>query len=151
MVVELVVEEGHGSRLLPSGQIRLDARLAATEVLSLLQASALESVRLTAQHQHVFADTEALRRQLKHALRLRELGKAVGVDDTKFAEALRSIDSYLQRQNNDRYYQDKGTAELRLGVFRHMQGLRLVVGHYTGLRDDGAVLLPWSISFHNIT
>ena len=34
------------------------------------------------------------------------------------------------------------------GIYKHLRGLTLVVGHYVGMRDDGACLIPWNFQMN---
>ena len=50
LTVHIVVEEGHGTKLLPSGELRLDCRASAAAVQGLIETACLESLTLSAQH-----------------------------------------------------------------------------------------------------
>ena len=50
LTVHIVVEEGHGTKLLPSGELRLDCRASAAAVQGLIETACLDSLTLSAQH-----------------------------------------------------------------------------------------------------
>lgn len=50
LTVHIVVEEGHGTKLLPSGELRLDCRASAAVVQGLIETACLDSLTLSAQH-----------------------------------------------------------------------------------------------------
>ena len=50
LTIHLVVEEGHGTKLLPSGELRLDCRASPSAVQELIATKCLESLELSAKH-----------------------------------------------------------------------------------------------------
>ena len=50
LAIDLVVEEGHGTKLLPSGELRMDCRATPEAVRDLIATKCLESLELSAKH-----------------------------------------------------------------------------------------------------
>ena len=135
--VTVVIEEGHGSKLLPNGHLRVDCRASPHAIRALIDRHALESVTATADNHRLAATTTQMRDGLSERLRLRSLEPGVGVRQDMFLEFLGRCDAFLRATNGNR------------GLLGSLCGLRVKVGKYLGLTDDGCVSLPYNISLQH--
>jgi len=131
--VELVVEESHGTKLLPDGTFRVDVRTSASALRKLLVAGAEQCALHSQQHQHLLQEQATLHARLLQDLRILELRPGVGVDCQMFTHFLRSADAYARLGRRSR------------GALRQLEGMRVIIGYYLGTSDDGACLLPWDM------
>ena len=140
LTLTITIEEGHGTRLLPSGGLRIDCRATRPAMLVLLTDAALlhSAAQLTSDASAADAALQQLVSKLRDGLGLASLEAGVGVGSTQFAEFLRRIDDYLavQRRRSDAHR----------GILAALAGLRVRAGLYLGLTDDGCVNLPWEIA-----
>lgn len=136
LCIQVVVEEGHGSKLLETGAFRIDCRASRDKVETLLHSQALDSVKKTAENKQTLLKIEQLRANIVEQLDIAGLDAGVGVGNEKLAEFLSRVDAYLraQRQGNR-------------GVLGSLRGMRIKVGRYLGIGDDGSVSLPFNITF----
>lgn len=130
----VVVEEGHGTKMLPNGQFRVDCRATTHDIHALIERHALESVTATAADLQCAASIRQLVDSLSERLGLRSLEPGVGVRQDMMLEFLQRCDAFLRANMGNR------------GLLGSLVGLRVRVGKYLGLTDDGFVSLPFNIS-----
>ena len=70
---------------------------------------------------------------LKSTLSLQDIQPGVGVNDIQFVTCLQHMELYAE---------DEGRPRASL---RQLAGFRVLVGHYLGMADDGACIIPWEI------
>lgn len=140
LTLTITIEEGHGTRLLPSGGLRIDCRATRPAMLVLLTDTALlhSAAQLTSDASAADAALQHLVSKIRDGLGLVSLEAGVGVGSSQFSEFLRRMDAYLagQRRRSDAHR----------GVLAALAGLRVRAGLYLGLTDDGCVNLPWEIA-----
>jgi hypothetical protein len=145
--LKIVVEDSYGSRLLETGDIRLDCGLSANRVKQMLTDRATDFIDASRRYSHQREEIESLKKALVHRLSLKDLNRGIAVDDDKFLTFLRNTNQYLEQQNSNIHPLHWDTSKnLNRGAFADLEKLRVVVGHYSGIRDDGACLIPWN--FH---
>lgn len=132
--VEVVIEEHHGTKLLPDGNYRLDANCDIPSALEMMKATAAESLQCRQAAIKTATEISNLQAMLVERLQLVSLCAAVGTTEEQYLAALHSLCSYLdgRRQGNS-------------GVLKHFNGLHLRIGQYAGIADDGACVLPWDL------
>lgn len=133
LIMNIVCEHGHGSKPLPTGDIRIDARANRTQVIELLQLNAIQSIKTSAlQKRQRFLVTQ-LRDDLVSRLQLRSLVPGIGVSEEEFfnwMELLRDALNFPER------------SIVSTSGLKSLRGLAVRVGKYLGLSDDGSVILP---------
>jgi hypothetical protein len=173
ILIEVIIEESHGTKILPrTGHIRLDAKATAADILSLLDKEAMNVLEITKQYQ---AEQDLLQRyhdEIAAVLGIAVLDKMAGIDEEKYLHALQGIHRYLESKNgslsrfvmstttsqSEQKAQEEGDTEknkkqkaFNRGVFRHIEGMKVMIGYYCGIRDDGACLIPWNIPFQKLS
>jgi hypothetical protein len=133
LIMNIVCEHGHGSKLLPTDDVRIDARANRAQVIELLQVNAVQSIKTSAlQKRQRFLLTQ-LQDDFVPRLQLRSLVPGIGVSEEEFfnwMELLRDALSFPERS----IVSTRGLKSLR--------GLAVRVGKYLGLSDEGSVILP---------
>lgn len=134
--LNFIIEDSHGTKLLVNGSFQIDVNTSATQIKELIQrnlGSAIDQIK----HQQVIDEkTINLQSQLVHRLELLSISRGKGVQEDQYLFALQNLLNYLHRKNarNTR----------NRGILKHLSGVRVIIGHYHGIRDDGACLLPWN-------
>ena len=139
LTIRIIVEEGHGSKFLPNGDLRIDCRAKLHTIHDLIDEHALQCIAATGDNKRLENAIILMQQSLTDQLGLRSLEPGVGVSSDMFSEFLSRTDTYLRVCA----LQNKGNR----GILNSLFGLRVRVGKYLGLTDDGCVSLPWGISF----
>jgi hypothetical protein len=132
LCVSITIEDSHGTKILEDGSFRIDVRAETEDVYALLQTGARGLGELASQHQQMQLEIERLRREVTATLGITSLQTAVGISPEQLLTFLQRVDAYLRMD----------TAREAL---LQLNGLRLVVGQYLGVADDGACILPWEV------
>jgi hypothetical protein len=132
--VRITIEDRYGTKLLEDGSFRIDVRAERDDVYALLQRGAQGLVEQIAQHRVLQDGIALLTSSVMAELDLLSVTPAVGVNEEQFVEFLRRLKAYSRRSNPNR------------GALLQLHGLKVVVGHYLGVTDDGACVLPWELS-----
>jgi len=135
VTIRVVVEEGHGSRLLEDGDLRVDCRASRTKVEGLVRAHALEAVRKTAERKKTRISNDIRKARVCDRLNLISMEAGVGVSEAEFDAFISYVENYFSSLKSP----------FGKGLLRPLVGLRLRVGKYLGLTDDGTPILPWSL------
>lgn len=130
MQIFVTVEDAHGTRLLDDGSFRVDARADKAVVYDLLLKGSRELLEMAETFRQRARETAQLVVSVSAELGITSISYAAGVDADQFLTCLRRLNAYLRI---------RPTREALL----QLRGLRVLVGNYLGLADDGAVILPW--------
>lgn len=129
----VVVEDAHGSMLLTNGSLRIDVRSSFADVMKLMEDNAADIIHKIAKHHELLCEIDALVLDIRRQLSVRAISQGIGVDEAQFAHCLRTISYYA---NNDRETKH---------ALKQLSGVRVIVGHYLGMTDDGSCVLPWDL------
>ena len=132
--IRVVVEEGHGSKLLEDGDLRVDCRASRAKVESLMRASAVEALRKTAERKKTQMRIDDRKARICDRFNLISIEVGVGVSESEFDFFLSQVENYFSSLSPG-----------AVGLLGSLVGLRLRVGKYLGLADDGTPILPWSL------
>ena len=130
--VSVVVEDAHGSMLLTNGSVRIDVRNSFADVIKLMEGNAADIIQKNTKHQELLCEIDALVLSIRRQLSVRAISQGIGVDEAQFAHCLRTIGYYA----NDREVKP---------ALKQLSGVRVIVGHYLGMTDDGSCVLPWDL------
>lgn len=132
----VVVEEGHGSKLMVSAgggaEIRLDCRIETEDLLRLITTNIDQCVTVSLNRELLTEHINRMSTEIVASLGLISIVPGVGVDAVKMESCLSRLLEF-RRHNSGNW-----------GAFRHLTGVRVLVGQYLGLADDGAFVLPWN-------
>ena len=133
------VEEGHGTKLLPTGEIRFDCRSPYSTCRALLETHLLESINRS-KNQHLLNTRINDRKQfLIDKYNIRSIDTGIGVTDTM-------LDSCLVRMCDVSGGSVTGGGSGHRGDrLTSLAGFKVKIGRYLGVSDEGAVTLPWTI------
>jgi hypothetical protein len=132
---EIVVEYGHGSRLLAdTGEIRVDARLQADAVMRLIEQQGLLAIKTSALQKRQRYLVKQLSDELCDTLGLSSIEMGIGVTEASFFDSLQDVRDFI--------HDSDGEQRKRL---ESMRGLSIKIGMYLGFSDDGAVILPQGV------
>ena len=134
LTLTVIIEEGHGSRLTSKGDIRIECRSTATQTLQLLKSNSHKAIELVAEIKILLHNIELLKTILINRLNIISIDNGIGVNLSMIYQCLCRLNDYT-------------TVNPYFGKFRHLSGLRVIIGKYLGLSDDGAVILPhdWNL------
>lgn len=133
MEVVVTVEDSHGTKLLQNGSFRLDARADADAVRQLLSSGCSSLVERVQSYYNIQVDIVRLTTHLQNTLSIHDIQPGVGVSDVQFLSCLQRMELYAEEQGQPRI------------SLRQLAGFRVLVGHYLGMADDGACIIPWDI------
>ena len=131
--IEIRVEEGHGSKLLSSGEIRVDCRANVRTIKELVGNSTIEALSLAAVKEEQRRNVERATKTLQERLGVISVEQGVGVDLDMMHHCLDNMVTHL----------DTHRAKSKL---KYLRGMRLRIGRYLGLADDGQVIIPHDIT-----
>lgn len=132
MDVFVIIEDSHGTKLLPDGTFRIDVRADSDAVQALLVKGSSSLSELVKSHNSTQRAIEVLTESLASVIKWQSIRTGVGVDIGQFLVFLQRLDEYVR------------LPECKAALLQ-LEGLRVVVGHYLGMADDGACILPWEI------
>lgn len=130
--VSVVIEDAHGSMLLNNGSVRIDVRNSFADVMKLMKGNATDIIHKNTKHHELLCEIDALVLSIRRQLSVRAISKGIGVDETQFAHCLRTIGYYANHR------------EVKPAL-KQLSGVRVIVGHYLGMTDDGSCVLPWDL------
>lgn len=133
--IKITIEEGHGTRLLESGDFRVDCRASWTNIEQLIQNRIIESIEKVVDRKLLLQRLDKAKQRLCSRLKIVSIDAGVGVDDMKFEKCLSGMDAYLNQSDN----RNKGNK------LRGLAGVKVKIGKYLGMSDDGACILPWNL------
>eukprot|EP01036_Dinobryon_divergens_P026070 gene26070-34675_t len=135
--LRFIVEDSHGTKILPDGAIRLDSSklnsLAVIHAIILQKSSILSALTQSEEARQKEAHVAQLMTAIRGKLELEKITYGAGVDEEKMETCLQSLSTYMARRNGSR------------GSLKELRGMNLVVGHYLGIADDGSCILPWDL------
>ena len=133
MEVIITIEDSHGTKHLEDGSFRIDVRASADNVRALLLQGCDTLAEKAQRHYEVHTEIQRLRAHLVTALGLVDVQVGVGVDDIQFLTCLQRLEVYEQESHSG-------------ATLRQLRGFRVLVGHYLGMADDGACIIPWEFA-----
>lgn len=144
--IRCIIEDSHGTKLLSNGNLRFDCLSTATQIQQLIHFQISQSIQRTHQQQLVDTEISSLERGLITHLEISSMQRGSGIDEEKYLTALRNLTSYLAQKNalSESLISMHQKKKLNRGILKHLRGLRVIIGYYHGIRDDGACLLPWN-------
>jgi hypothetical protein len=148
--VKIVIEDRYGTRLLPNGTFRIDWQASYDKIEELFHRDALHGLQLIQQNNFMMKELDNLEKDIIALLDLRSLEKGKGINDEQYLMSLKNIHSYLMKRDKQKKVWSKDIVEHPLsssmirGIFQHLYGLKVCIGYFSGLRDDGVILLPWN-------
>jgi hypothetical protein len=148
MKIKIIIEDSYGTKLLEDGSFRLDYTISAQEIVDLWNGENLwNCFEKTLKHLQAEDEVHSMEQNIQQTLRCLSIHKGLGIDDDKYFSALRNLNLYLLRKNRIKSFPaDKGS--LNKGMLKHLHGLNIVIGHFHGIRDDGACMIPWNFPIH---
>ncbi len=132
LVQDIVVERGHGTKILESGDLRVCATVGASAVVQLLERHGLIAIKRSALQKRQRYLVSKLSQDLCAQLGVLSITRGVGVSEAQFYDSLEDLRAFLEDPT-------KNAESQRLYSLR---GLSVRVGMYLGLGDDGSVILP---------
>jgi len=140
--MDFVVEQGHGTKLLGSGSFRVDCRATSVTISNLLEAEAQEALARVVREATLQKHIEELSVALNTNVGINSMEPGVGVDKLMFY-------SCLERMCNHCNIDPTNPADSHgtKGKLRNLLGLKVRIGRYLGLSDDGSVILPHDMDF----
>lgn len=134
LTLTVIIEEGHGSRLTSKGDIRIDCRSTAIQTFQLLKSNSHKAIELAAEIKILQHNIILLKATLINRLNIISIDNGIGVNLSMIHQCLCRLNDYT-------------IVNPFFGKFRHLSGLRVIIGKYLGLSDDGAVILPhdWNL------
>ena len=135
--LRFVVEDSHGTKILPDGVVRLDSSksnyLAVLHSVIFQKDAVLSALTQSGEAREKEGQVAQLMAHIRSKLELEKISYGAGVDEEKMKTCLQSLHAYIARRNGSR------------GSLKELRGLNLVVGHYLGIADDGSCILPWDL------
>ena len=135
LVQDIVVERGHGTKILESGDLRVCATVGASAVVQLLERHGLVAIKRSALQKRQRYLVSKLSQDLCAQLGVLSVTRGVGVSEAQFYDSLEDLRAFLEDPA-------KNAESQRLYSLR---GLSVCVGMYLGLGDDGSVILPHGV------
>ena len=134
-LLQVIIEDSHGTKILPDGTIRLDRKvnLSNIEEAILKPHLILEALKLSRETQKLKGQVHTLLENMVEKLKVKSLKYGVGIDEGKMKVCLTAMKEYMDRR--------KGSC----GSLKELNGMNLVIGHYLGIADDGSCILPWDL------
>lgn len=165
IIIDVIIEENHGTKVLPrTGQFRVDAKATGSQILALLEQEAITALQTITQYQAEQDRWARYQEEIVTVLGITILDKMAGIDEAKFVHALEGIHQYLEAKNGSLSRlvmmmthekamdgQSQAKNKCNRGIFRHLVGMKVMIGYYCGIRDDGACILPWNIPFQKLS
>jgi hypothetical protein len=148
--VKIVIEDRYGTKLLPTGTFRIDWQASRDKIEEILHRDALHGLQLIQENNFMMKELENLEKDLVHLLDLRSLEKGKGINDDQYLACLKNIHSYLMKRDKQKkawskdYNEHPLSSSMIRGIFQHLYGLKVSIGYFSGIRDDGVILLPWN-------
>ena len=169
--VLVTVEDGHGSRLLNDGSLRLDCDASCGVIQALLakhaQACATRSAEAVRELEQLRSLELSVAKRLQlspdggggaAAVAARDVTVRAGAGQASIGEGHMESDAALHSLRaaagveRDRYLRFLRQMDAHLATrqgraaLQHLRGQRLVAGLYLGVADDGSCILPWDFS-----
>lgn len=132
--VRITVEDTHGTKVLEDGSFRVDVRADRDEVYTLLRHGAKGIQEHVQQHRRMQQEINILSAEAVAELNLISITPAVGVSEEQLLEFLRRFTAYMKQSRVTKH------------ALQQLHGLKVVAGHYLGVTDNGACVLPWELS-----
>lgn len=145
----LKVEEAHGTKLLKDGTLRIDSTCSTTLMNEMLANHAVPWLGHALQQEQDQEELERLKKHLCHVLMLRSIARVKGVTDQMLLNFLRQMHEYLLQKERDAPVYSPNAQPPR-GLLRGLQDMKLVVGQYASITEDGSCVLPWSFQIQNL-
>ena len=135
-----LVEEGHGTKLLPTGEIRFDCRSPYSTCRALVETHILDSINRSRNQHLLNTRINDMKRFLINKYNIRSIEAGIGVTDTMLDECLvRMCDVSRGSVTGG------GSGHVRGDRLTSLAGFKVKIGRYLGVSDEGAVTLPWTI------
>ena len=132
MIVEVTVEHGYGTKVLESGEVRLDANLRPSLLDEFIARHTSTILTNTVRNIRRRNELELLRQKVVQEVGIESLSRGVGITDDMFERFLRMmLDDDESRDHRQRK--------------RAMKDFDVRVSRYLGVSDDGFILVPWDV------
>ncbi len=137
MIIEVIIEQGYGTKVLESGEIRLDANLRADLLTEFISKHTSTILTNTVRNIRRRNEIELLRQRVINEVGIDSLSRGVGITDDMFEGFLRMMlfDDNNSNDINEELKQRK----------RAMKNYDVRVSRYLGVSDDGFILVPWDV------
>jgi hypothetical protein len=134
--LQLVItcEQGHGTKLLGSGTFRVDCRATSGTISRLLTAEAREALTRVVHEAALQRRTSELISTLKEHTAISTIEAGVGVNALMFYSCLGRMCEHCDTRGR--------------GQLSNLSGKSVRIGRYIGMSDDGFVILPHDMQFH---
>ena len=133
--IELVVEHGHGTKLLRSGQLRVDCRVNEETFFSLIREQGLSSISLIAEQKRRETMIDEMKEEIISSIGVKSIDAGIGISSPTYLTCLHRISDYINKTNNG-------------GKLRSLAGFKVKIGKYIGFTDDGSCILPENWELH---
>ena len=127
--IELVIEHGHGTKLLRTGQLRVDARVTEQTFFDLIRDQGLACISLIAEQKRRETMINDMKEEIKSTIGVQSIEAGIGVSSPKMETCLIRLTDYINKTNNG-------------GKFRSLAGFSVKIGKYIGFTDDGCCIIP---------
>jgi hypothetical protein len=127
--IELIVEHGHGTKLLRSGQLRVDCRVSEDAFFNLIKEQGLASISLIAEQKRRETMINEMKEEIKSTIGVQSIEAGIGISSPSMEQCLSRITEYINKTNNG-------------GKLRSLAGFKVKIGKYIGFTDDGSCIIP---------
>ena len=127
--IELVVEHGHGTKLLRTGQLRVDARVSESSFFALIRDQGLASISLIAAEKARDTIINEMKEEIKLTIGVQSIEAGIGISSPTMENCLVRLTDYINKSNNG-------------GKLRSLAGFSVKIGKYIGFTDDGCCIIP---------
>lgn len=127
--IELVIEHGHGTKLLASGQLRVDCRVKEDTFFNLIKEQGLASIKLIAEQKRRDSMIKEMQEEIINSIGINSIDPGIGISSISMENTLTRITAHINKTNHG-------------GKLRQLNGFNVKIGKYIGLADDGSCILP---------
>jgi len=127
--IELVIEHGHGTKLLRTGQLRVDARVTEQTFFDLIRDQGLASISLIAEQKRRETMINEMKEEIKSTIGVQSIEPGIGISSPMMESCLFRLTDYINKTNNG-------------GKLRSLAGFSVKIGKYIGFTDDGSCIIP---------
>jgi hypothetical protein len=123
------IEHGHGTKLLRTGQLRVDARVTEQTFFDLIRDQGLASISLIAEQKRREAMINDMKEEIKSTIGVQSIEAGIGISSPTMETCLVRLTDYINKTNNG-------------GKLRSLAGFSVKIGKYIGFTDDGCCIIP---------
>ena len=126
--IELVIEHGRGTKLLKTGQLRVDARVDELTFFDFIRDKGLASISLIAEQKRRETMINDMKEEIKSTIGVQSIEAGIGISSPTMETCLVRLTDYINKT--------KG------GKLRSLAGFNVRIGKYIGFTDDGCCIIP---------